>query len=69
MILQGINQSLGAIGNVISAPFQLAGGLLQTAVGAATLPFQMAGGLFSGVMGMFSPAAMGGAQGGLLPFL
>ena len=69
MILQGINQSLGAIGNVISAPFQLAGGLLQTAVGVATLPFRLAGGLFSMGMGMFSPMAMGGAQAGLLPFL
>lgn len=70
MILQGINQSLGAISNVIAAPFQLAGGLLQTAVGAATLPFRMAGGLFGMGMGMgASPMAMGGAQAGLLPFL
>ncbi len=69
MILQGISQSLGAIGDVINAPFKLAGGLLQTAVGAATLPFRIAGGLFSMGMGMMSPMAMGGAQAGILPFL
>ena len=69
MILQGINQSLGAVGNVIRAPFLLAGGLLQTAVGAATLPFRLAGGLFQSAMGMMSPMAMRGAQSGILPFL
>ena len=69
MILQGIGQSLGAVGDVINAPFKLAGGLLQAGIGAATLPFRLAGGLFSMGMGMASPAAMFGAQAGIMPFL
>jgi hypothetical protein len=69
MILQGIGQSLGAVGDVLNTPFKLAGGLLQIGVGAATLPFRMAGGLFGMGMGMMSPAAMYGAQSGIMPFL
>ncbi len=65
----GINSIFGAVGNVISAPFQLAGGLLQTAAGVAQLPFQMAGGLLGGLFGGGSPMGMRGAQMGIMPFL
>lgn len=65
MIFKGISRALGAIGNVVRAPFQIAGGLLQSAVGVATLPFRALGSLF----GFGSPAAHQGAQQGILPFL
>lgn len=65
MILNGIGQMFGAVGDVVGAPFKLLNGLVSTAAGVATLPFRLVGGLFGGG----SPAAMSGAQAGMMPFL
>ena len=65
MLFQGLGQVGYGVGSLISAPLNIASGLMKTAMGAALLPFQMLGGLF----GAANQALMGGAQMAMMPFL
>jgi hypothetical protein len=70
MIFSGLEQIGASIGQVIKAPFNIAGGIAKTALGVVALPFQAAGSLVGGLFGgLSSPASIHGAQSGILPFL